>query len=55
MNPNQESAVRCVVCGGLARELHFSIDTGTHDVPVTICACLDTACEAFHPAALQDI
>jgi hypothetical protein len=55
MNPNDESAVRCPVCGGPARALQFSVDTGTHDVPVTIRACLDSACDAFHPAALQDI
>jgi hypothetical protein len=55
MDPNDESAVRCQVCGGPARDLHFSVDTGTHDVPVTIRACLDTACDAYHSAAEQNI
>jgi hypothetical protein len=55
MSVADESAVRCPVCGGPARELDFSVDTGRRDVPVTIRACLDTACDAYHPAAEQNI
>jgi hypothetical protein len=36
MKPTDESQVQCQVCGGPVRDLHFSVDTGTHDVPVSI-------------------
>ena len=48
MNPTDESQVRC-------RDIHFSVDTCAHDVPVTIRAGVDTGCDAFHPAALHAV
>ena len=55
MNATDESEVRCPVCGGPAKDVQFFVDAVKQDEPVTVRACENTACDAFHPAALQDI
>jgi hypothetical protein len=58
MEPTNESAVRCPVCGGPAKDVQFSVHAGTEDgsvEPITICACENTACGAYHLAAKQNI
>ena len=58
MNPTDESAVRCPICGGPAKDVQFFIDAVIEDSavePVTIRACENMACDAYHPAAHQNI
>src|SRR5262249_2682828 len=46
MEPSDESAVRCPVCGGPAKDVQFSVDTDTKGdggEQITIHACNDTA------------
>jgi hypothetical protein len=60
MEPTNESAVRCPVCGGPAKDVQFfadddaGIEGGTVE-PIMIRACEDSACNAYHPAAQQNV
>ena len=60
METTNDSRARCPVCGGPAKDVQFfaDTDTGIEDgsvEPITIRACENTACDAYHPAARQNM
>jgi hypothetical protein len=54
MGSGNDSAVRCPVCGGPAKDVEISIGLGDGAVePITIRACNDAACDAYYPSTRQ--